>query len=110
MISAGGTGSPPARGRVMSVNEAPPNYTKVRLECRGNHPPILLCVRVERGVPARLRCQPGGSVSVGGGSPTCPGCSDLLQNGAKLQRVVNDTTRRGWDDHMKAGAVIIRCG
>lgn len=85
------------------------NYTKVRLECGGGGPPISLCVRVERGVPSKLRCTPGGPASASNGSDGCPRCADLLTDGGKLREVVNGLTRRGWDDHVKAGAVVIRC-
>jgi len=86
-----------------------PNYVRVVLNCsvrRGQSTEI--CVRVERGVPEPLRCTPsGGAPSVGGGGHPCPSCAVLLAG--RIAEVVNDRIRRGWSEHIEAGAVRVDC-
>lgn len=84
-----------------------PNHVKVLLRCTRHRESIELCVRVHRGVPDDLRCQPGGAVAMGG-SPVCAECQELLR-GQRLGEMVNDLTRNGWSDHVKAGAVVVAC-
>lgn len=82
-----------------------PDHVLVRLQCNVRHQELNLCVRVNRGVPDALRCTPSGGAVSGGGSPVCPDCSALLQ-GDRLSRRVDELVRRGWSDHLKAGAVV----
>jgi hypothetical protein len=85
-----------------------PNYVNVLVRCQRHGKSISACVRVQRGVPEELRCQPGGGIPLGGGNPLCQECQDLLR-GSRLQDVVNNLTRRGWSDHIKASAVVVSC-
>jgi hypothetical protein len=85
-----------------------PNHVLTRLECRSHRESLNLCVRVDRGVPEKLRCTPSGGLGLGGSS-LCRECSDLVV-GNRLRDEVNARTRRGWDDHLKAGAVVVGCG
>lgn len=85
-----------------------PHHVKVLLRCTRRRESMELCVRVHRGVPEELRCRPGGGLSLAGGSPLCEECQALL-DGQRLGDVVNDLTRRGWSEHVKAGAVIVAC-
>jgi hypothetical protein len=85
-----------------------PNYVSVLVKCSRHGQSINACVPVQRGVPEPLRCQPAGGVPLGGGSPLCEECQELLR-GPRLRDVVNDLTRRGWSDHIKAGAVVVAC-
>jgi hypothetical protein len=85
-----------------------PDHVKVLLECTRRRESMNLYVRVRRGVPPELRCQPGGGgVSLGTGNPLCEKCQSLLRDG--LGEVVDDLTRRGWSEHVKAGAVMVAC-
>jgi hypothetical protein len=86
-----------------------PNHVKVLLKCIRHRQSMELCVRVDRGVPEDLRCQAGGgSISLGTGNPLCQQCQDLLQ-GQRLAERVNDLTRLGWSEHVRAGAVVVAC-
>lgn len=85
-----------------------PNHVLVRVRCNVRHEELTLCVRVNRGVPEGLRCTPGGGGSSGGASPLCAECMALLQ-GDRLSRHVDEQVRRGWSDHLRAGAVIVTC-
>jgi hypothetical protein len=86
-----------------------PNHVKVLLKCTRHREFMDLCVRVQRAVPDRLRCQAGGgAISLGTGNPLCPECQDLLQ-GQRLAERVNDLTRHGWSEHLSAGAVVVAC-
>jgi len=84
-----------------------PDHVLVRLRCNVRREELTLCVRVNRGVPEGLRCTPSGGGG-GGAAPVCADCSALLQ-GDRLSRRVNELVRRGWADHLKAGAVIVTC-
>ena len=84
-----------------------PNHVLVRLRCNVRHAELTFCVRVSRGVPEDLRCTPS-SGGAGGTTEVCAECSALLQPGQLSERV-NDLVRRGWSDHLKAGAVVITC-
>ncbi len=84
------------------------NYVKSRLSCRHGQS-IDLCVPVEREVPPPLRCSPGGGSLGGGQWSLCAVCTRLLKDSLVLRELVNDQTRRGWGDHIRAGAVVIGC-
>lgn len=85
-----------------------PDHVLVRVRCNTRRQEVTLCVRVNRGVPDQLRCTPSGGVGGGGASPLCGECSALLQ-GDRLSRRVDELVRRGWSDHVKAGAVVVTC-
>lgn len=86
-----------------------PDHVKVLLKCTQHRQSMDLCVRIHRGVPDPLRCQAGGGgVPLGSGNPLCRECQAMLQ-GQRLGEVVNDLTRHGWSEHIKAGAVIVAC-
>lgn len=85
-----------------------PNHVLVRLRCNVSRQELTFCVRVNRGVPDELRCTPSGGGGSGGGAPFCGDCSALLQ-GDRLSRRVDELVRRGWSDHVRAGAVIVTC-
>jgi hypothetical protein len=88
--------------------EMSPRHVLVVLACA--HGEVRLCVPVERGVPDELRCSPGGAIGRGSGGPSvCDGCRRLLNEPGALRELVNDLTRRGWSEHVKAGAVRISC-
>lgn len=88
-----------------------PNYVKVEIRCgtRGNA--ISLCVRVDRGVPPQLRCTPsGGAGSSAGSAQTCRKCDALLTKGGnRLSEQVQQLIARGWDTHLRFGAVQVTC-
>ncbi len=86
-----------------------PNWVRVSLRCKHRGQAVDLCVRVSRGVPDGLRCQPGGGSAFGGGPDVCDECKRLLSDDARLREVVDDLTRRGWNDHIKAGTVVVAC-
>jgi hypothetical protein len=85
-----------------------PDHVLVRLQCNTRHEVLTLCVRVGRGVPEALRCTPSGGGVPGGTAPVCSDCSALLQ-GNRLSQRVDELVRRGWSDHLKAGAVVVAC-
>jgi hypothetical protein len=85
------------------------NWVSVSLRCKDRWQRLNLCVQVSRGVPPELRCQPGGGSASGSGPDVCGECTRLLSDPARLREVVEDLTRRGWSDHVKAGAVVVAC-
>lgn len=86
-----------------------PNHVLVRVRCNARREELTLCVRVNRGVPEELRCTPsGGGGASGGPAPLCAECMALLQ-GNRLSHRVDELVRRGWSDHLKAGAVVVTC-
>ena len=85
-----------------------PDHVLVRLRCNVRREELTLCVRVNRGVPEELRCTPSGGAASGGAAPVCADCSALLQ-ADRLSRRVDELVRRGWCDHLKAGAVVVAC-
>lgn len=86
----------------------PNNHVRVRIVCRKRGRELSLCVQVSRGVPAPLRCTPQGGGS-GGGPDVCAECRRLLLERGRITEVVNDLIRRGWNDHLKDGAVVVAC-
>lgn len=85
-----------------------PNFVKVRLNCAHRQQSMDLCVRVPRGVPEPLRCSPSGGIPDGSGNALCEECQDLLR-GERLTEVVNELTRRGWSEYLRAGTVTVAC-
>lgn len=85
-----------------------PDHVLVRLRCNVRREELTLCVRVNRGVPEGLRCTPSGGGVSGGAATVCSDCSALLE-GDQLSRHVDELVRRGWSDHLKAGAVVVTC-
>lgn len=85
-----------------------PNHVLVRLRCNARREELTLCVRANRGVPEALRCTPSGGAVSGGTAPLCADCSALLQ-GDRLSHRVDELVRRGWSDHLRAGAVVVAC-
>lgn len=85
-----------------------PDHVLVRLLCNARHNELAFCVRVNRGVPEALRCTPSGGGRTSGTGSICADCSALLQ-GDRLSRRVDELVRRGWSDHLAAGAVIVTC-
>lgn len=88
----------------------PDNWVRTIVHCTRHHRDCpAICVKVDRQVPARLRCSPGGGTVGGGGgggaSPDCP-CGGRLDI-SELTRRVNDAMRRGIGDWMRLGAVVI---
>jgi hypothetical protein len=69
------------------------------------------CVRVERGVPERLRCIPrGGGGGVSGGEVICPACGKSCgMSTTGLERRVADALHGSVDDWIRRGAVVIDC-
>lgn len=86
-----------------------PNWVGVSLRCKDRGQTLNLCVQVSRGVPDELRCQPGGGSASGSGPDVCAECRRLLSDAGRLREVVDDLIRRGWSDHVKAGAVVVAC-
>lgn len=89
-------------------------HVKVRLICESCQHVQKLCVLVHRNVPQRIACSPGGSiVGGGGGNPfilSCPNCNLCWRiTASEMQERVDDETRRGWGQHMRDGAVVLRC-
>lgn len=85
-----------------------PDHVLVRVRCNARREELTFCVRVNRGVPDELRCTPSGGGSSGGGSPLCSDCQALLQ-GDRLSEAVQEIVRRGWSEHVSAGAVVVSC-
>lgn len=89
-------------------------YVKVQLLCDRCREVVDLCVQVKRNVPQPLACSPGGPVSGdGGGGDTDMACAICglpwrMDTSLLLERV-NDATRRGWGEHVRTGAVVLRC-
>lgn len=84
-----------------------PNFVNVELRCRCEGS-VTWCVRVSRGVPAQLRCSPGG----GGGSPEirCGQCGHrCFPSIGAFENAVHSAIDRGSAAHVKARAVIIEC-
>lgn len=87
-----------------------PNWVTVTLRCNDRGQTLgSICVQVSRAVPEELRCQPGGGSASGSGPDVCRECQRLLSEPGRLREVVNDLTRRGWSEHVKAGAVVVAC-
>jgi hypothetical protein len=90
-----------------------PHYVKVEIRCGAGGSTTALCVRVDRGVPPRLRCTPSGGGSAGSSStsaPACRRCEALLtEGGTRLSEQVHQLVARGWDAHLRSGAVLISC-
>lgn len=89
-----------------------PNYVKVEIRCGTSGNSIPLCVRVDRGVPPQLRCTPSGGAagSSAGSAHTCRKCDALLtEGGNRLSEQVQRLIARGWDAHLRAGAVHVTC-
>ena len=82
-------------------------WVNARLTCRHGRERTF-CVRVDREVPEKLRCSPGGGGVDGGGTLTGCECSAGL-TGADLTRLVIDAVRRGWGRWMSIGAVVVEC-
>lgn len=73
-----------------------------------------LCVPVALAVPAPLRCFPGGTPVVQGGSIRhdicCPHCRCSLFGSERLLRdAVESELRRGRGTHVHAGSVVLDC-
>ncbi len=87
------------------------DFVKVHIRCnRCGNLIDSACVRVDRNVPARFRCQPGGGR--GGGSPQirCPGCGGpCFEDFRELERAVAAELGGGWGRHRKRGAVLVEC-
>ena len=67
------------------------------------------CVRIERNVPANLRCAPG---ATGGGGSTaiiCPRGHRCFDSPHDLERATEAATRGGWGRWEREGAVIVEC-
>lgn len=88
-----------------------PNYVKVEIHCGTKGSKIFLCVRVERGVPPQLRCMPsGGAAGSSTDHHTCHKCEALLtEGGNRLSEQVKQLIARGWDSHLRSGAVLVTC-
>ena len=91
------------------------NYVKVRVVCDRCTQAFPMCFPIERHVPDEdLICTPGGApVGPGGGGGgsglLCSVCGLRWASGvSELQQMVNDATRRGWGEHMRNGAVVLR--
>jgi hypothetical protein len=86
----------------------PHNYVTTIVRCRHHQiSSATFCLRVDREVPGRLRCNPagGGGGSTLGGLGPCPCTRDL--DVAELQRRVNEELRRGIGEWVRRGAVVI---
>lgn len=86
-------------------------YVTVRVRCRSCGLMRELCVAIERNVPSRLRCSPGGGTggSVGGGWP-CARCStECFRSVEELVRAVMVETRGSWEPHLRRGFVLVQC-
>jgi hypothetical protein len=91
-----------------------PDYVKVRLVCDRCREVVDLCVQVERNVPDPISCSPGGGpvggAQSGGSSLSCSICGIPWHlDVARLVERVNAETRRGWGEHIRDGAVVLRC-
>ena len=91
------------------------DYVKVKLLCDRCRDVMDLCVQVDRNVPEPLSCTPGGGRPVGGApdggsSMSCSICGmPWRMDLARLLERVNEETRRGWGEHVRDGAVVLRC-
>lgn len=84
------------------------NFVKVSIKCTSMRRSLDFCVRVDRGVPDQLRCQPSGGSGASGPSGVCPDCEILLQPG-RLATRVNQLVSRGWSEYVREGSVVIAC-
>lgn len=87
-----------------------PNFVNVELRCRCGGS-VTWCVRVDRGVPAQLRCAPRSGGGGGGSSEIrCGQCGHRCFGSiGAFENAVRSAIDRGWAPHIKAGAVIIEC-
>lgn len=86
------------------------NFVNVRLRCDGCTFAMTWCVRVSRNVPEPLRCTPGGGGRGQDSGIHCPKCGRrCFESVADFEEAVNEATSGGWGQHVKAGAVEIRC-
>lgn len=87
----------------------------VRLVCRNCRWPSELCLAVNIVVPRPLRCSPAGAPAAGSGSSSglrCRKCALAFGlTDDELARRVEEELRRGRQQHISAGAVVIdtRC-
>lgn len=89
-----------------------PNCVKVEIRCGTRGSRIPLCVRVDRGVPPQLRCPPSGGAadSSTAAHHTCRSCEALLvEGGNRPSEQVKQLIARGWDSHLRSGAVLVTC-
>lgn len=83
-------------------------YVKVDVFCERCRDAVHLCMPVPRPVPERISCSPGGpSASVGDGMFRCSLCGGCLPLSELHERVIAETGR-GWGQHIRNGAVVIR--
>jgi hypothetical protein len=86
------------------------NFVRVIIQCRCGERIDGWCVRVERNVPANLRCSPSGG---GGGGPReilCPRAHKCFDSPQELERAVDTLTRSGgWGRWERDGAVVVEC-
>lgn len=87
-----------------------PNFVSVELRCRCGDS-VTWCVRVNRGVPAQLRCSPGGGGGGGGSREIrCGRCGHrCFPSIGAFENAVHSAIDRGWAPHIKAGAVVVEC-
>ncbi len=85
-------------------------YVRVEVVCDRCREALHLCMPVPREVPQPIGCWPGPpSGSVGDGMVRCSVCDRCMLSLSELQGRVEDATRRGWGEHIRHGAVVIRC-
>ena len=89
-------------------------YVKVKLVCERCRSALALCMAVARNVPEPIGCSPGAPVGGSGqGWPfllSCPSCAaSWHMTVSEMQERVNDATRHGWGQHIREGAVVLRC-
>ncbi len=87
------------------------NFVKVIIRCRCGEQVTGWCVRIERNVPANLRCSPNFGGGGGGGSRAilCPRGHRCFDSAEDLERATEVLTRGGWGRWQREGAVIVEC-
>lgn len=86
------------------------NMVSVQIRCDGCGESTSWCVRVSRNVPEPLRCVGRGGIGGGPSDIRCPTCGRLcFSSTEELEKATERATSGGWGQHLRAGAVQLRC-
>ena len=88
---------------------SPDGYALVAVRCRQCGQEMRWGLRVGTSVPESLRCRPE-EVTSGGGLVSCRRClAPCFRGTDQLMDAVDSALSQGWDDHLKEGAILLRC-
>jgi len=89
---------------------SPQNFANVKIECRCGGRSTTWCVRIDRGVPERLRCIAGGGGGGGSSEVRCGKCGHrCFPSVSAFESAVRSAVDRGWDRHIRNGVVVVEC-